>query len=288
MKPSQAVLEDAAASLALRLGESEHGRRPAFSGAAREGHRMSPTEQLFTDGAAYERLMGRWSRRVGDVFLEWIEAPKGLRWLDVGCGTGVFTEQVIQGCAPAAMVGIDASAEQLAFAGTVPALAAAEFRVGDGQDLPFPDGSFDIAVMALVIHFVPDPARAVTEMARVLRPGGQAASYVWDYTKAGSPVAPVAAALKAMGLAPTRPPSAQATAVAALEELWRGAGFGAIETRTILVTIEFADFDEFWETMTLPVGHAGTAIARMAPEERERLRRVLQERMPRAGDGRSA
>ena len=243
---------------------------------------------LFTDGAAYERLMGRWSRRAGDVFLKWLEAPKGLRWLDVGCGTGVFTEQVIQGCAPAAVVGIDPSAEQLAFAGTVPALATAELRVADGQALPFPDNSFDMAVMALVIHFVPDPAKAVAEMARVLRPGGRAASYVWDYTQGGSPVAPVGAAMKAMGLDASRPPSAGATAVPALEELWRGAGFGAIETRTIDIPIEFADFEEFWETMTLPVGHAGMAIARMAPEERERLRRALRDRMPPGADGRVA
>jgi SAM-dependent methyltransferase len=186
---------------------------------------MSSGEQLFNDGAAYERLMGRWSRRVGDVFLDWIEARKGLRWLDVGCGTGAFTEQVIQGCAPAAMVGIDPSAEQLAFAGTRAGLAAAEFRVGDAQDLPFADNSFDIAVMALVIHFVPDPAKAVTELTRVLHRGGQAATYAWDYTAGGSPVAPVPAAMKAIGLESPGPPSPNATSLPALEAFWRTAGF---------------------------------------------------------------
>jgi SAM-dependent methyltransferase len=242
--------------------------------------------QLFTDGAAYERLMGRWSRRAGDVFMEWIDAPKGLRWLDVGCGTGVFTEQVMRDCAPAAVVGIDPSADQLAFAEKRAGLATAEFRVGDAQDLPFAENSFDIAVMALVIHFVPDPAKAVTEMARVLRPGGRAATYVWDYTKGGSPVAPLSPAMKAIGLDSPGPPSPDATSLAALEELWRTAGFAEIGTRTIDILVEFADFDEFWDTMTLPVGHAGTAIAQMSPQDRERLRRVLQERMPPAGDGR--
>lgn len=247
---------------------------------------MSPTDQLFTDGAAYERLMGRWSRRVGDVVLEWIEAPKGLRWLDVGCGTGVFTEQVIQGCAPAAMVGIDPSAEQLAFAEKRAGLTTAEFRVGDAQDLPFAENSFDMAVMALVIHFVPDPAKAVTEMARVLRPGGWAASYVWDYTEAGSPVSPLSAAMKAIGLESPGPPSANATSLPALEELWRTTGFVEIGTRTIDIVVEFADYDEFWDTMTLPVGHAGTAIARLSPDNRERLRRTLHERTPLAAGGR--
>ena len=187
---------------------------------------MSRTDELFSDGAAYERLMGRWSRRAGDVFLDWIEAPKNLRWLDIGCGTGAFTEQVIRDCAPAAVIGIDPSADQLAFAEKRAGLAMAEFRVGDAQDLPFPDSSFDMAVMALVVHFVPDPARAVAEMARVLRPGGRAVAYVWDYTTGGSPVAPLPAAMKAMGLEPPAPPSPNATSLRALEELWRTAGFG--------------------------------------------------------------
>jgi SAM-dependent methyltransferase len=247
---------------------------------------MSSGEQLFNDGAAYERLMGRWSRRVGDVFLDWMEARKGFRWLDIGCGTGAFTEQVIQGCAPAAIVGIDPSAEQLAFAGKRAGLASAEFRVGDAQDLPFPDNSFDIAVMALVIHFVPDPAKAVTEMARVLHRGGQAATYVWDYTTGGSPVAPVPAAMKAIGLAPPAPPSPTATSLAALETFWRAAGFVQIETRTIDILVEFADFEEFWDSMTVPVGPAGMAIARLSPDTRERLRSALRERMPLTADGR--
>ena len=247
---------------------------------------MSPTDQLFTDGAAYERLMGRWSRRVGDVFLDWIEAPEGLRWLDVGCGTGVFTEQVIQGCAPAAMVGIDPSAEQLAFAEKRAGLTTAEFRVGDAQDLPFAENSFDIAVMALVIHFVPDPAKAVTDMARVLRPGGRAAAYAWDYTKGGSPVAPISAAMKAIGLESPGPPSPNATSLPALEEFWRTAGFVEIGTRTIDIVVEFAAFDEFWDSMTVPVGPAGKAIARLSPDSRERLRSTLRERTPLAADGR--
>lgn len=243
-------------------------------------------EQTFTDGAAYERLMGRWSRRAGDVFLHWLEPPKGLRWLDVGCGTGVFTEQVIRDCAPAAVVGIDPSAEQLAFAETRPGLDAAEFRVADGQALPFADDSFDIAVMALVIHFLPDPTKAVTEMARVLRPGGIAASYVWDYGSGGSPVAPIGRAVRAMGLESAGPPSPHATSLPALEELWRTAGFGEIETRPIDVVIEFAHFEEFWDSMTMPVGPVGTAIARLSPDTRERLRSTLRERTTLTADGR--
>jgi ubiquinone/menaquinone biosynthesis C-methylase UbiE len=247
---------------------------------------MSQTDQLFTDGAAYERLMGRWSRRVGDVFIDWIEAPRDLRWLDIGCGTGVFTEQVIRGCSPAAVVGVDRSAEQLAFARGRGELSRVEFHTGDAQDLPFSDNSFDIAVMALVVHFVPDPAKAVAEMWRALRPGGSAAAYVWDYKNAGSPTAPLAAAMRVMGLQSPAPPSPQATSLLALEELWRAAGFEQIGTRAINISVEFADFEDFWQSMTMPVGPAGKAIAAMSPDSRVRLRSVLEQQMPLTADGR--
>jgi ubiquinone/menaquinone biosynthesis C-methylase UbiE len=244
------------------------------------------SDQLFTDGAAYEQLMGRWSRRVGDVFVQWIGAPPNLRWLDIGCGTGVFTEQVVRDCAPAAVTGIDPSPEQLAFAEQRAGLGRAEFCVGDAQDLPFADESFDIAVMALVVHFIPDPAKAAAEMARVLRPGGWGTAYVWDFTKAGSPTAPLAAAVKAIGLEAPTPPSPDATSSAALRDLWRGAGLAELEERTIVIPVEFADFEEFWSSMTVPVGPVGQAIAAMTPDSRGRLRKALEQRMPVRADGR--
>jgi ubiquinone/menaquinone biosynthesis C-methylase UbiE len=247
---------------------------------------MSPTDRLFTDGAAYERLMGRWSRRVGDLFIDWIEAPKDRRWLDIGCGTGVFTEQVILGCSPAAVIGIDPSAEQLAFARGRGELNRVEFHLADAQDLPFSNNSFDIAVMALVIHFVPDPAKAVAEMWRVLRPGGTAAAYVWDYTQAGSPTAPLAAAMRAMGLQSPAPPSPQVTSLPALEELWLAAGFEQIGTRAIDISVEFADFEDFWQSMTAPVGPAGKAIAALSPDDLAQLRSVLEQQMMLTADRR--
>jgi ubiquinone/menaquinone biosynthesis C-methylase UbiE len=247
---------------------------------------MSKTDQLFTDGAAYERLMGRWSRRVGEVFIDWLEAQGDLRWLDIGCGTGVFTEQVLRRCSPAALVGIDPSAEQLAFARGRAGLGAVEFHVGDARDLPFLDNSFDMAAMALVIHFVPDPAKAVAEMWRSLRPGGTGAAYAWDYPNAGSPTAPLTAAMRAMDLASPAPPSPQATSLPALEELWRAAGFVQVRTRTIDISVEFDGFEAFWQSMTMPVGPAGKAIAAMAPALRDQLRSVLDRRTPLTADGR--
>src|SRR5688572_32139924 len=122
----------------------------------------------FDDGAAYERLMGVWSRVAGDVFLDWLAPADGLRWLDIGCGNGAFTELLVQRCVPSAVHGIDPSEGQLAFARTRTATRAVAFELGDAMALPYADRQFDVAVMALVVVFIADPARGLREMVRVL------------------------------------------------------------------------------------------------------------------------
>jgi ubiquinone/menaquinone biosynthesis C-methylase UbiE len=157
---------------------------------------MGSADKLFTDGEAYERMMGRWSRLVGEAFLDWLDVPKGLRWLDVGCGNGAFTEEIIARCAPATVMAIDPSDEQLAFARTRPGAKIAKFEVGDAQKLSFGDATFDVAIMALVLAFLRDPAKAVAEMARVVRPGGWVATYMWDILGGGSPTTPIYTAIE--------------------------------------------------------------------------------------------
>src|SRR5262249_36783810 len=140
---------------------------------------MTEACQMFTDGKAYERMMGRWSRRVGDLFLDWLKLPEGQRWLDVGCGNGAFTEAIIARCHPPAVAEIDPSADQLAYARERAGTKMAVFQQADALSLPFDADRFDVAVMALVIAFVPDAAKAIAEMARVTRPGGWVATYMW-------------------------------------------------------------------------------------------------------------
>ena len=116
----------------------------------------------FEDGAAYEQMMGIWSRLVGEVFLHRLAPSPGLRWIDVGCGNGAFTELLIERCAPVDVEGIDPSEGQLAFARTRPSARLAKFSRGDAMALPFASGSFDAAVMALVRCSFPIPVRAST------------------------------------------------------------------------------------------------------------------------------
>src|SRR5215469_2702714 len=155
-------------------------RRSISPPAAASGGLMAPTvwenamaehQIRFVDGAAYERMMGVWSRIAGDIFLDWLAPAAGLRWLDVGCGSGAFTELLSQRCAPSALDGVDPAEAQLAFARTRPGVSTARFRQGDAMTLPFADDSFDAVTMALVIFFVPDPAKGVAEMARVVARG---------------------------------------------------------------------------------------------------------------------
>ena len=239
----------------------------------------------FVDGAAYEQNMGIWSRFAGEVFLDWLAPPTGLRWIDIGCGNGAFTELLIARCAPAEVQGIDPSDGQLAYARDRPGARTAEFLQGDAMAIPFGDGRFDAAVMALVLVFVPDPRKGVEEMVRVIDPGGIAATYMWDMLGGGFPLDPVLAEMRAMGLSPTRPPQMEASQIEALRKLWTGAGLEEVETREITVQRSFADFDDFW-TISLKAPSIGPTVAAMASGDVEKLKQGGRMRVPADGAGR--
>ena len=239
----------------------------------------------FDDGAAYERMMGIWSRLAGEIFLDWLAPSPGLRWIDVGCGNGAFTELLVERCAPAEVQGIDPSEGQLAFARTRPAARVAQFRQGDAMALPFSEDRFDAAVMALVIFFVPDPAKGVAEMVRVVCPGGTVAAYAWDMLGGGFPLEPIRAEMRAMGVSPLMPPSADASRMDALRELWTSAGLEAVETREITVQRTYADFAEFWTTSMLG-SSVGPTVAAMASGDVELLKTRVRARLPADAAGR--
>jgi SAM-dependent methyltransferase len=245
---------------------------------------MNEAPNLFADGNAYERLMGRWSRLAGEKFLDWLDAPKNLQWLDVGCGNGAFTEVLIARCAPASVVGVDPSEGQLAYARGRPGTKRAVFRVADAQALPFPGNSFDAATMALVIVFIPHPVKAARELARVVRPGGVVATYMWEFPD-GFPLAPLAAAMKDLGLTPPERPNVEASARDAMRAIWKDAGLTAIETEVIRIRVSFSSFDDFWDSNTVPVGPSGKALSELSPSSREQLKTRLRERVPIAAEG---
>ena len=246
---------------------------------------MSEPQIRFEDGAAYEQMMGKWSRLADDIFLDWLAPAPGARWIDVGCGNGAFTELIVERCAPASVQGVDPSEGQLTFARTRPGVRIAQFRQGDAMALPFADNSFDAAVMALVIFFVPDPAKGVAEMARVVRPGGTVSAYAWDMLGGGFPLQPILRGLRDLGVAPARPPSVEASRIDALAKLWTDAGLEAVATREITVERTFADFDELWASCMMAPS-LGPTVAKMAPADAALLKSRVRAALPADADGR--
>ena len=245
---------------------------------------MTEPQIRFEDGAGYERMMGVWSQLAGAIFIDWLAQRAGLGWIDVGCGSGAFTELIVERCAPAEVQGIDPSGSQLAFARARQAARVAQFDHGDAMALPFSKDRFDAAVMALVIFFVPDPQKGVAEMARVVRRGGIVGAYTWDILGGGFPNEPIMAGMRAMGLTPPLPPSAWASRMKALTRLWIGAGLDAVETREITVPRTFRDFDDFWATSTLGA-NVRLTVAAMSPGDVELLKAQVRARLPAGGAG---
>lgn len=244
------------------------------------------TKQIqFTDGAGYERFMGAWSRLVGEEFLTWLATAPGLRWLDVGCGNGAFTEMLVERHAPISVDGIDPAEAQLAFARTRPGARLVQYRQGDAMSLPYPDNSFDAAVMPLVIFFVPDPAQGVSEMARVVGPGGTVSAYAWDMPGGGFPYAALLAEMRALGVDIPAPPRPEASRMESLRELWKGAGLDAVETREITVQREFAGFEDFWASVKLGP-RTGPGLAAMPSRDLGVLMDRMRSLLPADASGR--
>ena len=196
---------------------------------------MAEQQISYTDGANYERTIGKWSRPAGEVFLRWLAPSPNWSWIDVGCGNGAFTELLAERCAPSRVTGIDPAEAQLSYARSRPGCRDALFRKGDAMALPFADASFDAATMALVIFFVPEPVKGVSEMVRVVRPGGLVAAYAWDMMNGGFPFNTMQTAMREMGIVPTYPPSAEVSRIEKLQELWLTAGLTAVETNQFTV-----------------------------------------------------
>lgn len=240
---------------------------------------MAEPQIKFEDGAGYESMMGVWSRFAGEVLLNWLALPKGLCCIDIGCGNGAFTELLVGRCAPSEVQGIDPSPGQLAFARQRHTAGVATFRDGDAMALPFADKTFDLATMALVIFFVPDPAKGVAEMKRVVRSGGTVAAYAWDLPGGGFPLEPLLAEIRAMGHKVPQPPSAEASRIGAMRDLWAGAGLVSVETREIVVERTYGNFDEFWTT-SMASPSVTAALKAMPAANVERLKARVRDKLP--------
>ncbi|QRP43240.1 class I SAM-dependent methyltransferase [Amycolatopsis sp. FDAARGOS 1241] len=239
-------------------------------------------------GAAYERYVGRWSRRVAAAFVDSTVVPPGAHWLDVGCGTGALTAAVLAADEPASVVGVDAAAPFVAYARRRVADPRATFAVADARALPVADRRFDAVVSGLALNFVPEPARAVAEWRRAAKPGAVVAAYVWDYADgmelmrwfwdAAAVLDPAVAELDEGRRFPLCRPDP-------LSRLWTDAGLTGVVVRAIQVPTAFAGFDDYWSPFLGGQGPAPGYAARLPEDHLRALRDLLQARLPIAADG---
>jgi SAM-dependent methyltransferase len=254
-----------------------------------EARAMAETvKDRWASGDLYEPYVGRWSRLVGREFLARLDARAGLDWLDVGCGTGALTETAADHCAPKRLVGIDPPAGFLDFARRRLGTAGAELRQADARSLPFAAAEFDRVVSGLVLNFVPDQQRAAAEMARVVRPGGEVALYVWDYPgkmelmrhfwDAAIALDPCAHDLDEGRRFPVCRPEP-------LQALFEAAGLAQVETRAIEVPTVFRDFDDYWTPFLSGQAPAPGYCMSLGEEARAVLRERLRKSLPARPDG---
>ena len=234
------------------------------------------TGYSFNDGEAYEQFMGRWSREAGKAFLTWLQPPKRAHWLDVGCGTGIFTELISDSCAPASVIAVDPAESQITRARKGVARTKAEFRLADAQELPLPDKSFDVVASALVMNFVPNKVRAMSEMRRVARPGGLIAACVWNFAAELSPSGPLRRAMRRIGIDAPPVPGTDASGPAVLVDLFEKVGLKGLNTTSIEVAVSFRDFDDFWRSQTPHYAPTTKVIAAMSLRDRLALMEAVR------------
>lgn len=249
---------------------------------------MDAPKDRWASGALYEPYVGRWSRRVADNFLPWLDAPRHAAWLDVGCGTGVLAQRVLEACFPRSVKGVDPSEGFLGHARETLTDRRVSFAVGDAQSLPDADGAFEVAVSGLVLNFVPKPPQAAAEIWRVLKPGSVAGAYVWDYAgkmqfmrhfwNAAAALDPDAREQDEGRRFPLCEPDA-------LRGLWQSAGFRRVEVAAIDIDTTFSDFDDFWTPFLSGQAPAPGYCMSLPEEARARLRERLRDSLPFALDG---
>jgi SAM-dependent methyltransferase len=227
---------------------------------------------------AYGRFMGRFSEPLAAEFAEACGVHEGQRVLDVGCGPGALTAELVRRLGPDAVTAIDPSPPFVE--ATAARFPRVDVRNGAAEDLPFADDTFDAALAQLVVHFMADPVAGLREMGRVTLPGGTVGACVWDHGGAQGPLSVFWAAVH--DLAPDAPGEANraGTHEGQLVELARAAGLVTAQPGAVSTTVSFHTFDEWWEPFTLGVGPAGAYVAGLEPDRRAALRGRCAELLP--------
>ena len=248
----------------------------------------STEKSVWAGGGAYEPYVGRWSRLVAREFVEWLAIPPAALWLDVGCGTGALTETILRRASPTQVDGIDPSEGYLALAREQVRDPRVRFDVGDARHLSVKSARYDAVVSALVLNFIPDLTTGIAEMARVVRPGGIVAGYVWDYAEKMELMRyfwDAAVALKPQDLERDEGRRFPICKPGPLQHLFEGAGLQNVEVRSIDVSTRFRDFDDYWTPFLGGQFPAPDYAVSLDEEARNALRERIRAHLPIVTDG---
>lgn len=241
--------------------------------------------ETWASGDAYESYVGRWSRAVAAAFLDWLDPAPGLRWLDVGCGTGALTTAILTRCGPLEVVGVDPSEAHIAWARSQVDDGRARFVVAGAADLPMV--TVDVVVSGLVLNFLPDAGAALSAM-RERAPAGTVAAYVWDYGGQMQLLRHFWDAAVALDPAAVELDEGSRFGICTpgrLEALWADHGLVDVATTAIDVPTRFRNFDDYWTPFLGGQGPAPGYAMSLDEERRRRLRERVRAGLPVAADG---
>jgi len=227
---------------------------------------------------SYDRFMGRYSIQLGPQLADLAGVAAGQRVLDVGCGPGALTGELVRRVGPESVSAADPSEPFVEAArGRYPGV---DVRRSPAEDLPFDDGTFDASIAQLVVHFMAEPVRGLREMARVTRAGGTVAACVWDHAGSGGPLSVFWDAARSID--PDVPDESRLAGAREghLVDLFLAAGLAGVEDAVVEACVDHATFDEWWEPFTLGVGPAGALVAGLDPDRRDALRDACRARLP--------
>jgi len=227
---------------------------------------------------AYDRFMGRYSAPLAPAFADFAGIEPGMRVVDVGCGPGALTAELVRRVGAGFVAAADPSPPFAA--ATRERYPGVDVRQAPAEELPFQDDSFDLALAQLVVHFMSDPVAGIREMARVTRPGGTVATCVWDLAGGQAPISTLWDAAREFDPEVSDESLRAGAREGHLQELFEDTGLGDIEGALLTVTVEHESFDEWWEPFTLGVGPAGSYTAGLDAAPRERLRERCRELLP--------